>query len=156
MKNKKQIIAKVVISITAVCVAVIIAPNIKSKADGTTVATAFHAIVRHAGDDASVVDTDVTYSVKSKGIVNVDYENDGTNEIVIDSSDFKKLAYLENNLNLRLETGFNNAIKYRNNSKTAYDKLGMGINISTVKASGFDKAVQTKELAETVLNKIGY
>ena len=151
-------------TLAVIIAAVIITPSFKlgSIAEGTSTATTFHGVVYVEGTDEDACETksDNNYQVKSSGIMNVDYENDGTIDISADSSDYNKLAYLMNNLNTITKTGFDKAVKYRAKVKKTFSKLGFDNTVATSRPSGYmldsEKTQRMLNETETVKSKIGY
>ena len=154
--NAKKILKRVVSTVAIIALTVAFAPSIspRSLADDTTTATTFHAIVYKAGSGAAVVDSDTTYTIASKGILTVDKENDGVNEIVADSTDYMKLAKLVNDTNIAYKSSYTNLITNKEKTDTIYGYLGYGTK--TTKTTGISAVSDMVSSTSAIKTSLGY
>ncbi len=102
-----------------------------------------------------------TNTIESSGRFEADTDEDGNLEIILDSSDFKKVARMANDMNTATKTGFD-AVASGYNDEVAYNKKAVevigkigGISAADADAGsgdGFDKTDNTA----AIITKIGY
>ena len=152
-----KIAIRSVFTIAVITLAVIFTPAAsRINAGSTNKASTYHAVVLEEGDTSSSTKSDVTRTVISRGIVDVDHDSDGDAEIVIDAADINVLAYKMNSLNEQTRISFDDTVKYKRVAENIYSKLGYDYTVPTTIVSGFGRAEDTLELTETLKEKIGY